>query len=299
MGDAATQPGQEIDAPEAERPHVAPTRILFTPAMLRRQLLRDAAIRVAVLLATAAGVAVVIGTERVMDAVVSSAVLVVLLVAMAMNAVSARVSRELPKLAPLLDRDHEAAEAMLAQLLKRKPLVRWVRLMLYHRLAVLRHRQQRWADSASIAEAVLAQPMGPAGQVRPHLLLMLAEARMQLGQPAHAWPALMELHATPLKLVERLQGLALQTRYEVMVDRPDAALRKVREKVQMAELMPAAQCGAMHAMLATAAERLRHAEYADWLWARARLLLTPAQLEVLTQGRSGIGVVEAAHSELE
>src|SRR5690606_16278358 len=103
-----------------------------------------------------------------------------------------------------------------------------------------------------------------------------------------AYPPLRELHAMPLSLAEQLQRLALQTRYELLIGRHGEAVRDVKRKVELAELMPAAQCGAMHAMLATAADRARQKELGAWLWERAKLLLTPSQLAQIAAGRFGV-----------
>lgn len=239
----------------------------------------DAALRGVVIAAVVAAAIFVFIFEAGSSVWSAAAVLAVLGVWMGISSISARVSRELPAITAAVEADPAAAQAMIDGHLHRRPLLRWVRLMLYHRLAVLRHRQGRFDQSAAICRAVLAQRMGPARQVRPHLLLMLAEARLQFRDPAGAYPALLELYATRLGLSESLQRLALQTRYEVMAGQDDAALHRTTQKIELAELMPAAQCGAMHALLATAATRARRDDLAHWLRARAELLCTPEQLQ--------------------
>ncbi|MEM9881588.1 MAG: hypothetical protein AAF800_01570 [Planctomycetota bacterium] len=203
----------------------------------------------------------------------------VLAVWLALGFAGARTMRELPALGNLLDRDPDAGEARLDELQRQKLLPRWVRLMLLHRLAVLRHRQQRFAESAAIAQTVLttARP-GPAATHRGHLLLLLAEARLELRDLPGAWLALTELYRRPLGLHEALQRLALRTRYELSAGRPDAAVAGIDRKVALAELMPGPQCGALHAMLAAAA---RDAGRDDWhraLWPRVELLCGAEQL---------------------
>lgn len=262
--------------------------IHLTPARLRRDVAIDGLLRGLLMSAVVAAAVFVFVFEGGADTWSAAAVMAVLVVWLMVNSISARVSRELPMIAALVETDPAAAEDRVARAMKRRPLLRWVRLMLSHRLAVLRHRQQRFEDSGRICEAVLRYPLGPAKQSRPHLLLMLAEAKMQLGQASAAYPPLRELHAMPLSLAEQLQRLALQTRYELLIGRHGEAVRDVKRKVELAELMPAAQCGAMHAMLATAADRARQKELGAWLWERAKLLLTPSQLAQIAAGRFGV-----------
>ncbi len=208
---------------------------------------------------------------------------------------SSRIAQQLPTLSMLIERDPAAAEAHLAEMLPRRMLQRSVRLLLFQQLAALRHRQQRFAEAATICQTLLTQmPPGshglrlpgiiPAGQhVRAQLLLLLAEARLQCRDLVGAYVALAELHRCELNLLETLQRLALQTHYEVLAGHDAHALWRLREKILCAELMPAPQCGAMHLLLATAAERMGDVEQAAYLHARAELLCTPQQLESFAQ----------------
>jgi hypothetical protein len=199
--------------------------------------------------------------------------------------VGAAVLRTLPPLTAAIEQNPAAGEPVLAQLVGKRALPRGIRLALMHRWAVLRHRQERYGESAAIAQTLLRLPrLGLAGPPRAHLLLMLVEARLELREPGGAWPGLCELARTPLSLHEALQRLGLQTRYQVMVGQDAAALHQLREKVALAELMPAAPCGAFHALLATAAERLGRENDRRWLRERVELLCTAEQIEALGRG---------------
>ncbi len=268
-------------SPDAEAARVGP----FRPGTLRWQLGRDAAARWAVSVAVLAAVLWLMLAD--MSDHPAMMLLVVLAVAAAwlgISAVNSRATRALPQIGQAIDAHPADAEAMLAAELRRWPLLRWVRLLLYHHLAMLRHRQHRYAESAHITRHVLGYPLGPAGAQRGNMLLMLTEACLQLGDLVGAYHALNDLHATPLSLFESMQRLVLQTRYEVVVGHDQAALARVHEKLQLAELMSAPQCGAMHAMLARSAERAEQHDLARWLWARAALLCTPDQLDQLRRG---------------
>jgi len=206
---------------------------------------------------------------------------------------TAKAGQALSEVGELMTSDPEQAERAIDRALGQRPVMRWARLLAYHRLAGLYHLQRRFADSAAICLCLLNQPLrGPAAAVRPHLLLMLAEAQLEAGNLPGAYHALAHLHQTRLGLGEALQRLALQTRYEVAAGADDAALDHARAKVELAELMPPSHGAAMHAMLATAAGRTHQHKLADWLWQRTRLLAPKALLDQLERGTFGTRVVE-------
>lgn len=206
---------------------------------------------------------------------------------------TARVARSLASFGQLMASDPERAEQQFDEMLKVKPVMRWARLLSYHRLAGLRHLQRRFTETASICLCLLNQPLkGPAAATRPHLLLMLAEAQLEVGNLPGAYQALAHLQQTRLELAQSLQRLAIQTRYELTIGAYDAALHRARAKVELAELMPAKHCAAMHAMLATAAKRAGQVRQADWLWRRTQLLADADDLKQLEQGSFGLPIVE-------
>ena len=207
--------------------------------------------------------------------------------------ITARVARQLPQITELIAVDPQQAEAMLATALRRWPLQRSVRLMLYHRLAILRCRSERFAETATICQAVLIYPLGQARVIKGHLLLMLTESRLYCRDLWGAWQALSSLHHCKLNVTESLQRTSLQTRYEVETGYDAMALEQLEQKIAMAELMPAPQCAAMHAMLATAARRREQTHIADWLRQRAWLLGTAEQLDRLWPRHHGDKIVNA------
>lgn len=221
----------------------------------------------------------------------SAAMLAVVLVFagwIAVGGINARVGRALPQLTTALEHQPAVGEAALASLMRKRPLSRGVRLMLYHRLALLRHRQERFAESAAICQCILTTPdPGTARQHRAHLLLILVEARLELHDLPGAFLGLCELSQTRVSLAEALQRLALRTRYELLIGRADAVLYRMREKAALSELMPAPQCGAFHALLAHAADRRGQQQTSDWLWARVELLCDAAQVQRLRESKAG------------
>lgn len=206
---------------------------------------------------------------------------------------TAKAGKTLSEVGGLMASDPEQASQLISQALAQRPVMRWARLLTYHRLAGLRHVQRRFNESAAICLCLLAQPLrGPAATIRPHLLLMLAEAELERDNLPGAYHALAHLQQTRLSLIEALQRLTLQTRYELAAHAYDAALHRSRAKVELAELMPAPHCAAMHAMLATAAQRRGNTRLADWLWERTRLLAPDALRDQLERGHFGVEVVD-------
>lgn len=212
---------------------------------------------------------------------------------------TAKTARVLPEIGALIQQQPERAEQRLAEALCQRPLLRPTRLLLYHRLATLRHRQRRFDEAAAICQQLLYQPLvGPAAAARPSLLLMLTECLLAQRNLAGAYEALDALHRTRLGLAGAIQRLALQTRYALLAGHHDHALEHGRRKVELAELMPPPQCGAMHAMLATAAHRAGRQQLAQWLWERTELLAPPGLLDQLRQGAFDVEVV-AGEEEAE
>ncbi len=283
--------GQAAEQPTPDRVEVGKSILVFSPQRFARELWVDLALRrgLGVLVVIAFLALIVLDLAGSMQGLI--VVMALVFAWIAMGTINANVWRSVPVVTNMIGQDPALAEAQLADLMKRRPLMRWMRLLLYHRLAAIRHRQHRFAESAAICRAVLSQPLGPARKQRGSLLLMLAEASLQCRDLPGAYAALTELSRESLGLAERLQRLAIQTRYEVLAGHDHAALKGVRQKLLMAELMPAEHCGAMHAMLTASAQRAGHDELADWLWRRSELLCGRDRLEELIHGAFAVGVV--------
>ena len=198
--------------------------------------------------------------------------------------VVANVSRMLPRISGMLDSDPKTAETLIAHGLSRWPLNESTRLMLYHRLAVLRYRQHRYPEAADISAALLATHSSTIRPFRPHLLLIVAECRIRVRDLYGAYAAVSELRRIKLTLSESLQSMLLQTHYEILAGYTLEAVTGWRDKVEMAELMPAQQCGAMHELIAIAAQRQQLPELAAWLMERSQLF--SAQADPAYEARS-------------
>ena len=256
----------------------------FSPVRLRRQLLMDGSIRWVIFLAL--GVCIAGASMWGQGGSGISGGLIILIVPaiwIGISIISVRAAQQLSQITELIEKDLPAAEAMLATTIARQPLQRSLRLLLYHRLATLRQRQHRLPEAATICQALLSQRKGVSKEIRVHLLLMLAEAQLHHQDLGGAHHSLVELHRTPLNLLESSQRLSLQVRYEVIAGHDQAALYDIKRKIQMAELLPPAQCGALHLILATAARRTSVKPLAQWLQDRAQLMCTAQQIESISQ----------------
>lgn len=260
----------------------------FEGERLRRQLAVDAAAGWGVAAGLAGTLAAAV-LPQVWPMMANGLLVAVLALWMALNLRSAQVVRQLPAITAALEGDPAAAEAQLAEALRRRALLRSVRLLLYQRLALLRHRQNRCGETSAICQALLAQRHRVLRPMRAGLLLMLAESQWACRQVLPCYEALRQLSGLRLNLPEVLQKLLIQTRYEVGVGQWAAALQKLGPKVAAAELLPAAQCGAMHALLAVAAGRAGRKEQAQWLRRRAELLCDERQLAAAGLKPAGTG----------
>ena len=189
-----------------------------------------------------------------------------------LGSLTARVTRELPRASAMIEADPAAAEAWLSNLMMLPGLDRVSRVVLYHRLAVLRHRTGRHAEAHDICEEMLQLPKVAALDIAPHLLLIVAEARLLRGDFYGCYLSLLQLFNQDLGLVERLQLLALQTRYQMACDQLTTTLHQLPVKLEMIDLMPNRQAAPMHGLLATAARRTHQVELAQWLRRRGELL---------------------------
>ncbi|QQE13075.1 hypothetical protein JD969_06335 [Planctomycetota bacterium] len=245
----------------------------FNDELLRKQITWDGWIRWGSFTTLAAIFVWFIVLNPVLGAGSSGLVMILLIMGwLGLNSINAKTGRELAQVSMVLDQDPKRAEGWIALALARKPLLRWVRLMIYHRLAIVRHREQDFAESAAICRGVLEYSLGPAEASRAHLLLILTEASLEIRDMGTAYSSLSQLYGMKVSLVEALQRLSLQIRYEVMTGNYGAAVANIESKLELVELLPAMQCGIVHRLLAIGAERYGDRELAERLNKRAWLL---------------------------
>jgi hypothetical protein len=167
----------------------------------------------------------------------------------------------------------DEAEEHIEQVLRSFSLFRAVKLLSLHHLAVLRHAQRRWRESALLSRALLHQRLGSLQSLGRSNQLMLADSLLELGDLAGAHEALSGLYRERLTLGEAMNLLVVQLDYESRISAWGAMTKNMVAKVQLAELMSAPSAGKTQAFLALAAMKQGRVDWAKWLAARTALLV--------------------------
>ena len=174
----------------------------------------------------------------------------------------------------------DEAEQQIEEALRSFSLFRGVKMMSLHHLALLRHAQKQWQDSADLCRTLLKQKFGAIqGITRPSRLL-LADALLELGDVRGAYSALASLHQERLSLGEAMNLLLIQLDYESRLGAWESMLPRgmAYKRVQLAELMPASSSARAQAFMALAAQKTGRPAWADWLRSRAELLVDSAEI---------------------
>ena len=167
---------------------------------------------------------------------------------------------------------HDAAEAQLSQALRGFSLFRSSKLLGIHHLALLRHTQRRWDESAALSRALLRLRLGPLKSLGRSARLMLASASVNTGDLPTAYVAIVQLYGERLSLGESLHLLRTQTEYEARVGAWPSMMQNLPVKAQLAELMPAPDAATVQALWGLAARKTGRPDWEQWLCARAALL---------------------------
>ena len=174
----------------------------------------------------------------------------------------------------------EQAEQQIELSLRTFSLFRSAKLMTLHHLALLRHAQNRYPESAMLCQALLAQRLGTVNGLSKSSRLMLADALLEMGDARGAYDAMIRLHEERLSLGEAVQLLMIELDYGSRVGAWDYMLNNIMTKVQLAEIMPTQSAARAQAMLALAAKKLGRGDWSDWLAKRAALLVDPAEMVI-------------------
>jgi hypothetical protein len=174
--------------------------------------------------------------------------------------------------------DFDLAENHINSALRSFSIFRTAKILSLHHLAVLRHAQHRWRESAMLSQAVLGQKLGNLQPMARASLLMLADSMLQLGDLSGAFGAMGRLYRYRLSLNEALTLQLLQLDYGWRIGAWGSMLEGIGAKVQMCELMPPINAARSQAMLSLAAYKLNRPELGGWLRRRAELLVAPAEI---------------------
>ena len=172
----------------------------------------------------------------------------------------------------------EDAEHQIERSLKSFSLFRTGKLLSLHHLALLRHAQKRWEDSAQLSRELLKQRLRSLGHVERQSRLLLADSLLEMGDMNGAYGAIMQLYSQRLTLAEALNLLVVQLDYQARISAWAQMFSGIVTKAQLAELMPAAKAARVQAQLGLAARKVGREDWAQWLRKRAELLSDVGEL---------------------
>jgi hypothetical protein len=189
-----------------------------------------------------------------------------------------RLAAESPSI--IASGDLEAAEEQVELALRSFSLFRSAKLLSLHHLALLRHAQRRWRDSAMLCRTLLNQRLGSMRSISKPSRLLLADALLEMGNVREAYIVISELYRERMSLGESMSLLLVQLEYESKIGAWQAMLPRggSYKRLELAELMPATNAARAQALMALAARRLGREDWSAWLRLRAELLADPAQL---------------------
>jgi hypothetical protein len=167
---------------------------------------------------------------------------------------------------------YDLAEEHLAEAIGSFSIIRSAKLMCLHNLAVLRHAQSRWQESATLCRALLTPRWSNSGGFDRSSRLILAESLLELGDLAGVHENLSRLYDQRLSLREALNLLVIQLDYLSRIGSWREMLVNLKTKVELAELLPQASSARAQALLGLAARKTGLAEWSDWLRKRVELL---------------------------
>jgi len=192
------------------------------------------------------------------------------------SARGSRVAAESPQL--IAAGEFEAAEKNIENTVRTFSLFRAVKLQALHHLAILRHAQRRWQDSADLSRALLGQRLGPLQPISKSTRLLLADSLLEMNDLRGTYDAIAGLYREQLSLAELLNLMLVQMDYSARIGAWPSMMDNFMAKVQLAELLPAGSSARAQALMALAARRVGRTDVGDWLAARAALLADTPKL---------------------
>jgi hypothetical protein len=172
----------------------------------------------------------------------------------------------------------DRAEQQIDQALRSFSLFRTNKLLSLHHLALLRHAQNRYPETAVLCRALLGQRLGNLKGLSKSSRLILADALLEMGDLRGAYAAFLPLHEERLSLGEAVQLLVSEMDYSSRVGAWDPMMHGWMTKVQLAELMPTQSAATAQALLALAAKKVGREDVSQWLRKRAELLVDAEEL---------------------
>lgn len=172
----------------------------------------------------------------------------------------------------------EEAERQIEQSIRGFTLLRSVKLMSLHHLALVRMAQRRWQEAAALSRALLKYRMPRDRSVTNSVLLILGNAAIRTGDWQEAYRAIMQLRQQQLFLDEQLSLLSIECAYMARTGAWRELLHGIDAKTRLAELMPGELAAQTQGLLALGASRCGRTDWMMYLRDRCQLLCDPDRL---------------------
>jgi hypothetical protein len=166
----------------------------------------------------------------------------------------------------------EEAEKQIALALGTFSLFKSPKLLSLHHLAVLRHAQGRFAESAELCHTLLGQKLGGLSGIAKPSRLILTDALLELSDVRGAYAAMGDLYLQRLNLPEAVNLMLLQLDYSSRIGAWKEMMQNVQSKAELSELLPGELSVRAQAMLALAAKKTGQEDWAQWLKRRVELM---------------------------
>ncbi len=169
--------------------------------------------------------------------------------------------------------NYDAAEKQIEDALRAFSLSTKFKLISLHHLAVLRHAQRHFQDSALLCGMLLGQRIPTGNGLRRASSLILADSLLEMNDLPGTHASLLRLYDQRLGLGESLQLLLVQLDYESRIGAWSNMMAGITNKIEMCELMAGDAAAKAQAFLALAAKRIGRMDWSDWLRQRVELMV--------------------------
>lgn len=172
----------------------------------------------------------------------------------------------------------DEAQKQIEQAIGRFGVLRSVKLLSLHQLAVVKAAQRQYRDALDLSRAILQYRLPKDQAMRRASLLLLAGSAVECEQYTEAFAAMTRLRSMPLALDEQLSLLVAETNYMGRLGAWNEMAVSLSEKAKLAELMPTETSAQVQAWLALAARKTGNVQWEQYLVRRCGLLVEPSKL---------------------
>ncbi len=233
-----------------------------------------------ILLAMAVIAALVGGSAIGIPPILLAAIPCILWVLLAVNGVrETRTALQWPTL--IASGQLDEAERQIERSIRGFTVLRSVKLLSLHQLAVVKMAKRQWSDALKLSKAIAGHRLPKDQTLERASTLVLAGAAVQSGAMQDAYIAINRLRVMPLTLEEKLSLLLIECTYCGRLGAWAQLMEGLRDKLRLAELTPTELAAQIQGWLALAARKCGRKDWADYLIERCQLLMDPNDLRLL------------------